>query len=56
LEVAVGARQPAVQSDQSTPLQIVLQHVHQDVGVDQHHQSSARSSFISASVRQGTSA
>ena len=38
------------------PLRVVLQHVHQDVGVDKDHQSSARSSFISSSVRQCTSA
>ena len=38
------------------PLRIVLQHVHQDVRIDQQHQSSVRSSFINSSVRQRTSA
>src|SRR5690606_35443029 len=38
------------------PLRVVLKDIHQDVGVDQQHQSSGRSSFIRSSVRQRTSA
>ena len=38
------------------PLRVVLKNIQQDVGVHQQHQSSARRSFISSSVRQRTSA
>lgn len=52
----LGGLRPQLGDRPVGPLRIVLQHVHQDVGVHQQHQSSARSSIINASVRQGTSA